>query len=248
MTGDRIARHCAEVERCNQRGGRMLSIFDLLHAGTIELDLAAFLMSRLAQGASFFVGAQPGGAGKTTVMCALLNFIPQDCDIVAATGAAVRAASQEDAGERRCYVCHEIGSGPYYAYLWGRDLLAYCALGRTGNILATNLHADNLDEAQAQICGDNAVPERDFNAFDLALFLRVRRSSTGTRRWIEKVYLSDGASSHRLVFDKKTGLDSALKSSESERLFLLNSLNAGIHTISDTRNAVLQFRAIDDSR
>jgi len=30
--------HCAETERCNQRGGRMLSVVDLIEAGTMTQD------------------------------------------------------------------------------------------------------------------------------------------------------------------------------------------------------------------
>ena len=71
---DAIRRHCMELERCNQRGGRMLSVFDLLAAGTLDVDLTAYFLARISRGASFLVGANPGGAGKTTVMCALLNF------------------------------------------------------------------------------------------------------------------------------------------------------------------------------
>ena len=218
----------------------MLSVFDLLEAGTLEPDLAAFLMARISRGASFLVGAQPGGAGKTTVMCALLNLIPEDCDIVAATGTAVRATSREEPANRRCYVCHEIGPGPYFAYLWGADLRAYCALARKGHVLATNLHADDLDEARDQVCGDNAVPEADFNAFDLALFLRVRRGASGTRRWIEKAYASDDASPHTLIFDRQAGRTALPQPAESERSFLLEGLKTGTRTVADTRRAVLR--------
>ena len=80
-----IARHCEELNRCNQRGGRMLSIFDLLAAETLHLDLATYLMARISRGASFMVGAVPGGAGTTTVMCALLNFVPSETSLIAAT-------------------------------------------------------------------------------------------------------------------------------------------------------------------
>ena len=38
-----IQEHCGELNRCNQRGGRMLSVFDLLEANTLDLDLAAWL-------------------------------------------------------------------------------------------------------------------------------------------------------------------------------------------------------------
>jgi Flp pilus assembly CpaF family ATPase len=72
----RILRHLEEINRCNQRGGRMLSIRDLLDAGTLNEEMAAYLLAVISTGNSFLVGARPGGVGKTTVMAALLNFIP----------------------------------------------------------------------------------------------------------------------------------------------------------------------------
>jgi len=42
---DEISKHCDELNRCNQRGGRMLSVFDLLAVKTLDLDLAAYLMA-----------------------------------------------------------------------------------------------------------------------------------------------------------------------------------------------------------
>ena len=74
-----VDRHCRELERCNQRVGRMLSVADLIDADALSLPLAAAVTARIAGGASFMVGANPGGAGKTTVLCALLNFVPPDC-------------------------------------------------------------------------------------------------------------------------------------------------------------------------
>lgn len=44
----------------------MLSIVDLVEAGTFTPDLAAYSLAAIGSGASFLVGADPGGAGKTT--------------------------------------------------------------------------------------------------------------------------------------------------------------------------------------
>ena len=66
MTAETQA-HCAEINRCNQRGGRMLSVVDLIEAGTMTRDMAAYSLAAIGSGASFMVGAPPGGAGKTTV-------------------------------------------------------------------------------------------------------------------------------------------------------------------------------------
>ena len=78
--------HCRQIDRCNQRGGRMLSIVDLIEAGTFPRDLAACCLAVIGGGGSFMVGALPGGAGKTTVMGALLNFVPSDVVLVPADG------------------------------------------------------------------------------------------------------------------------------------------------------------------
>ena len=42
----------------------MLSVFDLLAAKTLDLDLAAYLMARISTGSFFMVGSVPAGAGK----------------------------------------------------------------------------------------------------------------------------------------------------------------------------------------
>ena len=68
-----VKKHVEEINRCNQRGGRMLSIVDLIDAGTVDKSIAAYFLAVISKGKSFLVGAKPGGAGKTTVMGALLK-------------------------------------------------------------------------------------------------------------------------------------------------------------------------------
>ena len=242
---DAIAKHCNELNRCNQRGGRMLSVFDLLAAKTLDLDLAAYLMARISTGSSFMVGSVPGGAGKTTVMCALLNFVPVDVPLIAATPEAV----YEAAGTRACYVCHEIGSGYYFAYLWADELRAYCGLFEHGHMLATNLHADNLEQAKNQICNTNGVPSEYFNKFELLIFLRIEDGYLKTSRRIEEVYSGDSSSEPRLIFhanDKKT-LDKNAKHNLADPQYVaacrdfLKKKSPNVQTIEDTRRHVVEF-------
>jgi hypothetical protein len=247
---DAIKRHCEELNRCNQRGGRMLSIFDLLAAKTLALDLAAYLMARISRGASFMVGSVPGGAGKTTVMCALLNFVPIDVFLIAATPHVVSKASKKTSS-RACYICHEIGSGPYFAYLWSDALRAYCELSQDGHILATNLHADDLEEAREQVCGDNNVQRKLFNKFELLIFLRIEGTYLKTHRRIEKVYSSDGLSGHELVFDAANNkkVEPVANNYVAEPEYIgacrdfLGQMEASIRTIEQTRQKVVEFLA-----
>lgn len=246
---DAIAKHYNELNRCNQRGERMLSVFDLLAAKTLDLDLAAYFMARISKGASFMVGSVPGGAGKTTVMCALLNFVPVDVPLIAATPETVYEAANADASPRACYVCHEIGSGYYFAYLWADELRAYCSLSEHGHILATNLHADNLEQAKNQICNTNGVPDKHFNKFELLIFLRIKNSHLKTSRWIEEVYSSDGSSGHELIFhaNGKRTLDENAKYYLTDPKYVnacrdfLMKMPPEVRTIEDTRRQIVKF-------
>ncbi len=203
MTQEEIHAHCAEIERCNQRGGRMLSIVDLIDAGTFSEDLAAYALAAINNGASFMVGALAGGAGKTTVMGALLNFVPKSVRLVPADGLAAMHAGTAETDGRRCFICHEIGPGPYYAYLWGEPLRAYFDLPAAGHLLATNLHADTLEQARKQVCGDNGVSEAAFRRMNLIFLLSAERSGFRIRRRIEQAWESDGSSRHRQVYSAR---------------------------------------------
>lgn len=247
MSGARdaaIERHCREIERCNQRGGRMLSIVDLVEAGTIPEDLAAYLLAAIWRGASFLVGASPGGAGKTTVMGALLNLVPPDVELAAADGLPTIEAGIRSPSPRRCYICHEIGDGPYYAYLWGAELRRYFALADAGHLLATNLHADTYEETHAQICERNGVPARSFRRVNLLLYLAVSRTGAGWTRRVVDVWESDSRSAHAQVFEARSGLvqrsnlvDPAAQDEARERLERLRA--GGARTIREVRAVLL---------
>lgn len=263
-----IQRHCAEIERCNQRGGRMLSVVDLLDAGTISRELAAYALAAIGSGASFLVGARPGGAGKTTVMCALLNFVPRDVELAPADGLEAIAAGMKSASPlpgtttvpvvgaghgrdaratpRRCYICHEIGNGPYYAYLWGEELRAYFELPQAGHSLATNLHADTYEEARSQICAENGVSEAALRRLHLMFFLSVKRSGWSATRRIATVWESDGSNAHKRIFasdgpDQEVKPGSLVSAQElaAARQAIDQILRSGARTIEEVRAAVI---------
>ncbi|MBN2452288.1 MAG: hypothetical protein JXR77_18020 [Lentisphaeria bacterium] len=197
--------HCAEIDRCNQRGGRMLSMVDLLDAGTFTAELAAYSLAAIGQGASFMVGALPGGAGKTTVMGALLNFVPAGVSLVPADGMAAIESGLRASRPRCCFVCHEIGAGPYYAYLWNGVLRRFFELPGNGHMLATNLHADTYQQAVAQVCGQNRVPVPHFQRMNMLYFLTVEGGGRHASRRVTEVWESDGDTEHRRVFPNPEG-------------------------------------------
>jgi hypothetical protein len=231
----------------------MLSLVDLIEARTVDLDLAAYLAAAMRGGASLLVGARPGGAGKTAVMCALLNFVPSETAIVPVGEPAVltRAARDTRHGET-CYLAHEIGAGHYFAYVWGAQARAFFALAGQGHIVASNLHADTLSETYDQLCGENGVSRDDVERVTLKIYLRVDRVGRwDVRRRVSQVY-EGGSGEDRLLW--RGGENGAFaRVGESERVsrraettqaeLLSALLEQDTRRIADVRRALLSSDA-----
>jgi hypothetical protein len=189
------------------------------------------------------VGALPGGAGKTTVMGALLNFVPAKVELVPADAQDVISQGLRNPSRQQCFICHEIGPGPYYAYLWGQAIREYFRLAEVGHMLATNLHADTYEQAHDQISHQNEVPEVALWRMNLMLFLSV---GPGSRRRIEQVWESDGGQPHRRVYEACNGgliepshLVTATKLAVAGQV-IQKLLSSGGRFIEDVRALVVQ--------
>jgi hypothetical protein len=221
----------AIIDGANQRGGRMLSVIDLMEAGTLPLDLASRLIARILRGSSFLVGARPGGAGKTTVMAALLGMLPSRSVIRLADGGTGWRKSLP--GET--VVAYEIGQGAYQAYVWGEDLRAMAALGMSGARIVSNLHADTVEEARVQVVEQNGIPEPGFAAFQMFLPLVLRQGPSGIERRIGQVSVAEAGTW------KPLRTDAALSEEEAGiAAFLEHAAARRIRRIEEVRAAWLQ--------
>ena len=166
-----------QIEQLNQRGGRTLSIVDLIRAGTLNVPMAAYAMRAMQQGASLLTAARPGGAGKTTLMAALLNLLPPGIRLVTVDDPRViRQRLGQAAAEPACYLAHEIGSGDWYGYIWGRDVADFFALIGDSYRVASCLHADTMEELIGILCGPPLrVARMALGRVGLVLFMHVAR-------------------------------------------------------------------------
>ena len=173
------ASNLEQIERLNQRGGRTLSAVDLVAAGTLTAEMAGLSAAAMLRGASILTGAVPGGAGKTTLMASLLGFLAHGRRIVTVEnpGDVARAAGESPPP---LHLVHEIGSGPWYGYLWGPAVADYLALARGPGSIASCLHADTVGELRAKLAsGELMVREEDIARVGLILFIGVERSRSG---------------------------------------------------------------------
>ena len=226
------------------------SLIDLLEGGTLDLELAAFLVDRVRQGASLITGSGPGGIGKTTTMHALACFVGEGLPFFLALPGKADAV----AAERACVVSNELSDHPPPTYLWGDDLRAFFAQGEKGHTLVSNVHADDLEEISGQILGENGVPAEQFRRVNLLVFICLeggnpperRIKDTTTRRIVNKVYYSDGQTEHRLVYEAGGGLRAeAPRDTESEsacRAFLEETLAGDARRLSEVRRLFLQWQ------
>jgi hypothetical protein len=228
----------------------MLSLVDLLDAGTIDLPAAAYLAAAMRSGASMLVGAQPGGAGKTAVMCALLNFLPDHTLLCPVAHPSVLADAQRDPSPGdTCYLAHEIGAGHWYGYVWGEEARAFFRLASQGHLIASNLHADTLEDTRDQLCRENGVETAHLDAVTLKLYLRIRRSAgRPVRRWVSHAYESDGTEDRLLWTGDGSGeltrhAQSAVVSPEQEEMyseFLTGLRSRGIRRIEGVRRSLVR--------
>jgi type IV secretory pathway ATPase VirB11/archaellum biosynthesis ATPase len=208
---DVIANNLREIDSLNQRGGRMLTVVDLIEDGTLDVETSGLLLSFVGAGASFLTAAGPGGVGKTTLMAVLLSFLPPDERIRTVTD----PAGVPEPEQPTCWLCHEIGSGHWFGYLWGDEAAQFLALHDRGRV-AGSLHADTDEEVAAQLLGPSVgAAEEDLAAVDLLLTM-VR---VGGMRRVHVVYESAGrdAAEFRPIVEWDRGAD-AFDVAQSEHL------------------------------
>lgn len=201
-----------QLDQPDEEGECARSLLDLIEQGTLDLDLAAFLVSHIARGASFLTGSGPGGVGKTTTKRALLCFVPPGLPFFNALPGQVEPADRAPT----CAIADELSGGRPPTYLWGDDLRAFFELGQRGHLLTSTIHADDLDETHAQLVGENGVPIEQFRAVNLLIHICLEGGNPPerrihdkiTRRVVNKVYYSDGTAPHALVYESGTGLSS----------------------------------------
>ena len=231
-----------QIEMLNQRGGRTLSIVDLIGAGTIGVEMAACAMRAVAEGASLLTGAVPSGAGKTSLMAALLNLLPPGVPIGTVDCAdVIHKARGLPADEPVCYLVHEIGAGHWFGYLWGPDVAEFLALVEGPRRIASCLHADTLEELTETLCSPPLRVDRQaLGRVGLILFMRMSRAGGGLRRRVWAFHESDGSGRHRLLFSWDPDTDTFRQTADLSDPAGLEPYSAFIQRLVDEGDAQTQ--------
>ena len=158
-----------------------LSITEIVRAGTMPPRVAAMLWLAMERGLSIVLAADPPGAGKTTILTALLAFAPPDASVyfTRGWGETFRLPPRQD-GDAPTYILINEISDHLPVYSWGPYVQRAFELMADGYALASTMHADTVDGVIAQLRDECDVPERLLG--NLALVVPLYVGASGGRR------------------------------------------------------------------
>lgn len=249
---DEIERHNWDIiQGLNQRGGRMLSVVDLIEAKTLDIELAGYLCYRMFKGASLLTAAKPGGAGKTTVMAALLGFVAPGVILRDVSDSILYGTERLPDNVQQYVIAHEIGSGYYYGYIWGDEVTRYLSLINKYVSIASNLHADTIEELRDAMLSMTGLTPALLARIDLIVFIHIFGASVFSRleRKVAEVWQSDGKTHHCVFRLHDCGAfkcedhlkKDEFKGVENFKSFLSTALKNGVRDYLKLRSRYLEF-------
>jgi hypothetical protein len=150
------------------------SILDVVRFGTIDFKLAGLLWLLMEHRASAIVAAGPVWAGKTTMLHALLDFLPPDIEQVSLGGYVEDFRSLGSEKPEKTYLVTEEISNHSYEYLWGYQVAKAFELLPRGYALGGTMHARNVREV-AYILNALGVPLPLIAGLGVIVTLQVTR-------------------------------------------------------------------------
>jgi hypothetical protein len=135
-----------------------LSILDVVNSGVIDFKLAGLLWLLMEHRASVLVAAGPIWAGKTTILHALLDFLPPGIQRIHLHGYAEDFKFSNNYRPENTYLVSEEISNHQYEYLWGYQVVKAFELLAKGYALGSTIHARNVREVAYVLHGILNVP------------------------------------------------------------------------------------------
>ncbi|HEX5370126.1 MAG TPA: type II secretion system protein E [Dehalococcoidia bacterium] len=165
-----------------------MSIVDLLRNGNLDARIAAFFWLAIERRASLVVTSSMQDAGKTTLLTALLDFLPPDIERLYLRGWYERFDFIESKNPSATYLlCNEI-SDNLPTYLWGPGVQRLFETALLGYPLATTMHADGASAIVDLLTAyPLEVPRGHLACIDFVLTLDGGSRSAGFLRRLMRV-------------------------------------------------------------
>jgi hypothetical protein len=164
------------------------SLVWLIEQRLLDVPSAAFLSLAVEARASLVVAAEPHEAGKTTLLTALVEFLPAGVQPIYLRGWYERFTFLDVVPPERAYVlCNEISSH-LPTYLWGRGVGRIFDAASHGYPLATTMHAANGTDALQQLASYPLdVPLEHLQTLDLIITIGMGYVSNHLLRRVTRI-------------------------------------------------------------
>ena len=172
-----------------------LSIAQIIALHSVDAETVALVWLMLEHGASLTVAGPTEpvpGAGKSTVLHALLQFLPTGSAVAYMSGkyeSFAFTALPESNPANTYALCSEI-SDHQTTYMWGAVARRYLMLPAQGYHIATSVHADTIDDVLHLYQHDLHLRAEDIRRLGLIINTGlVGPAKTQRRRWLTTYFL-----------------------------------------------------------
>ncbi len=155
-----------------------LSIVEIIGAGTIDRRAAAVLWLLLEARRSIVLASDPPMSGKTTLLSALIPFLPPDTRLCFLRGLAETFDYAREGDPRQTYLLVNELSSHLPVYLWGRKAAQVFRTLRDGYGIGTTMHADDVAGVLEQLRGEVGLETDDLACLDVIGIMRVLHAGT----------------------------------------------------------------------
>lgn len=171
-------------------GDQRLTLLDLVRNNTLDVESAALLWLLVEGKSSMVAAAAPRLAGKTTLVSALVDFMPPRYTKVYTRGQAEDFSFLAAAVPRDTYILVPELSDHTPAYLWGEGVRTLFKALERGYSVATTIHADTPGQVMAVLAGDPlSVPYSQLHRLDVIVNLRLTYGRRGMVRRVNQITL-----------------------------------------------------------
>lgn len=182
-------------ERAHRKPRQSLSIAQIAARQSVDAETVALIWLMLERGASLTVAGptEPKpGAGKTTSLHALLQFLPQDATVAYMTGmyetfAFTRLPGVDPATTYA--LCNEI-SDHIPTYMWGRVARRFLRLPAAGYHVITSVHADTFEDVLHLYRHELCLRCEDIRRLGITVNIGlIAQGKAELRRWLNTYFL-----------------------------------------------------------
>ena len=172
------------------RNQEHMTLLDLMRNNTLDLKLSALLWLLMEKKSSIIVASGPRQTGKSTLMTAIVDFIPPSFERAYTRGQSENFSFLPETDASNTYILVPELSDHTYDYLWGDSVRTLFEAMEEGYSIAATIHAESAEEVVEMLEGPPLhLPYSLITNLHAVVNLRMAYGEDGIVRHVSKVTL-----------------------------------------------------------